>query len=370
MFLDLPDAIFRGYEGDEQLLGEPRDDDDCARTSMLRREIARLEPQQVYLPARRRRARRPPAVPPGRDRPPRRGRRWVMPGPEYAGTVVFYEDFPYALVERLPDARRSRTGAFDDLPAGVSLCPAFADITDQIERKITGISTLREPDRAPVRRDPPDGRRRPVARRRRWAARRCRRDPPSATGGRAASDAPSAGWSRADQLIVLVAVVAGTAIRLWLLPMTGLRDDLDQFVGWVHHIATQWLRDALRADRCGSGQFRPGHGAISGRRWRPSSQHSPRSPMRATLRSRVLMKLPATLADYGLAALVAYALRDKPRWAAIGVAAVMLHPVVFYVERLVGSVRVDLRAVRPRGGCRGRERAQRSRPRPWWPLRS
>ena len=24
------------------------------------------------------------------------GRRWVMPGPEYAGIVTFYEDFPYA----------------------------------------------------------------------------------------------------------------------------------------------------------------------------------------------------------------------------------------------------------------------------------
>ena len=27
IFLDLPDAVYRGYEGDEQLLGEVRDDD-------------------------------------------------------------------------------------------------------------------------------------------------------------------------------------------------------------------------------------------------------------------------------------------------------------------------------------------------------
>src|SRR5690349_17637400 len=27
VFLDLPDAVFRGFEGDEQLLGAPRDDD-------------------------------------------------------------------------------------------------------------------------------------------------------------------------------------------------------------------------------------------------------------------------------------------------------------------------------------------------------
>ena len=27
VFLDLPDAVFRGYEGDDQLLGAPREDD-------------------------------------------------------------------------------------------------------------------------------------------------------------------------------------------------------------------------------------------------------------------------------------------------------------------------------------------------------
>jgi Gpi18-like mannosyltransferase len=52
---------------------------------------------------------------------------------------------------------------------------------------------------------------------------------------------------------------------------------------------------------------------------------------------RILMKLPATLADYGIAALIAYALRDRPRWAAVGVTAVMLHPVVFYVSAWWGQ---------------------------------
>src|SRR6185503_5975375 len=49
VFLDLPDAVFRGYEGDDQLLGAGRLDDD-APLSILRTEIARLEPQAVYLP--------------------------------------------------------------------------------------------------------------------------------------------------------------------------------------------------------------------------------------------------------------------------------------------------------------------------------
>ena len=97
IFLDLPDAVYRGYEGDEQLLGAA---------------------------ARRRRGAVRPAAP--RDPAPRaadgllpagasaitsttscaatsalsllaEGRRWVMPGARasWAGTV-FYEDFPYA----------------------------------------------------------------------------------------------------------------------------------------------------------------------------------------------------------------------------------------------------------------------------------
>src|SRR6476620_2030917 len=49
VFLDLPDAVFRGYEGDGQLLGTPRADDE-APFEALRREIARLEPQHVYVP--------------------------------------------------------------------------------------------------------------------------------------------------------------------------------------------------------------------------------------------------------------------------------------------------------------------------------
>ena len=49
IWLDLPDAVFRGYEGDDQLLGAPRDDDP-APVDALRRELARLEPQRVYLP--------------------------------------------------------------------------------------------------------------------------------------------------------------------------------------------------------------------------------------------------------------------------------------------------------------------------------
>jgi hypothetical protein len=66
------------------------------------------------------------------------------------------------------------------------------------------------------------------------------------------------GWRRADWLIVLGALVAGAAIRLWLLPMEGLRGDLDQFVGWVHHIATRGLGSLYGETAAGPVTFGPG----------------------------------------------------------------------------------------------------------------
>ena len=105
VFLDLPDAVFRGYEGDDELLGMPRDDDD-APFELLRQEIARLEPQRVYLPL-------------GvgghvdhqlcRDvgvRLLQEGRRWVMPGPDYAGLVVVLRGLPVRVVDRFPGRPR------------------------------------------------------------------------------------------------------------------------------------------------------------------------------------------------------------------------------------------------------------------------
>ena len=138
VFLDLPDAVFRGYEGDDQLLGRPRDDDQ-APYEILRREIARLEPQKVYLPL---------GIGGHVDHQLCRetgirllaeGRRWVMPGPEYAGIVNFYEDFPYAWWEGF---RRFEDLPFDPntaLPPDVALVPQYADIGDQLERKIRAI---------------------------------------------------------------------------------------------------------------------------------------------------------------------------------------------------------------------------------------
>jgi hypothetical protein len=63
-----------------------------------------------------------------------------MPGPDPAGIVTFYEDFPYAWWTGF---RRWEDLPFDPataLPSDVALAPEYADVGDQLERKITGIS--------------------------------------------------------------------------------------------------------------------------------------------------------------------------------------------------------------------------------------
>jgi LmbE family N-acetylglucosaminyl deacetylase len=139
VFLDLPDAVFRGYEGDEQLLAAPRADD-RAPVDLLVKEIARLEPQKVYLPL---------GVGDHVDHQLVRevgvallelGRRWVMPGPEYAGIVTYYEDFPYAWWNDFRRLEELPAGALEGLPANVGLTPEYADITETVERKIQGLT--------------------------------------------------------------------------------------------------------------------------------------------------------------------------------------------------------------------------------------
>jgi LmbE family N-acetylglucosaminyl deacetylase len=139
VFLDLPDAVFRGYEGDDQLLSAPREDD-IRPFDLIRREIDRLEPQQVYLPL---------GIGGHVDHQLCReagiallaeADRWVMPGPEYAGMVVFYEDFPYAYWNDFRHLDQLGGDVLGGIPSSVSVFPVYADIEDQIERKITGIN--------------------------------------------------------------------------------------------------------------------------------------------------------------------------------------------------------------------------------------
>ena len=139
IFLDLPDAVFRGYEGDEELLGTPRDDDEPA-VELLRTEIARLEPQKVYFPLGvgghvDHQLARSVGLELLREQPA-----WVMPGPDWAGIVTFYEDFPYAWWNGFRQLTDLGPDVMAGLPPEVSIVPEFADVTDQVEWKISGSS--------------------------------------------------------------------------------------------------------------------------------------------------------------------------------------------------------------------------------------
>jgi LmbE family N-acetylglucosaminyl deacetylase len=135
--LGLPDATQRGYDGDAALLGEPTDDDEPP-VDVLRREILRLEPQHVYLPA---------AIGGHVDHRLCRDAGlallsepagWVMPGPGLVGRVSFYEDFPYAWWNE-QSARQVFAEQAVEMVEGTTLEARYADISDQLERKSAGL---------------------------------------------------------------------------------------------------------------------------------------------------------------------------------------------------------------------------------------
>ena len=63
-----------------------------------------------------------------------------MPGPDFSKQVVFYEDFPYAWWEEFRRIEDLGVDVIDALPTGITLTPQYSDVTDQIEKKITGIT--------------------------------------------------------------------------------------------------------------------------------------------------------------------------------------------------------------------------------------
>jgi Gpi18-like mannosyltransferase len=132
-------------------------------------------------------------------------------------------------------------------------------------------------------------------------------------------------------LSLAAAVAVGLAVRLTLLPRADISGDIDLFVGWAHGIARNGLPSAYDAKL----SFPPVMTYI----WwllaavEPGFQTATDSSDQTI---RILMKAPAILADLGLAGLVAYALRDRPRWAVAAAAVVLLHPAVIDVSALMG----------------------------------
>jgi dolichyl-phosphate-mannose-protein mannosyltransferase len=134
------------------------------------------------------------------------------------------------------------------------------------------------------------------------------------------------------RLLALAGLLAAVAIRLVLLPTEGYKGDLDQFIVWVRDIAAGPLAQAYRLDLA----FPPvmaylfaGMGAIVSLLGHAIDAADPLV--------RAVVKTPASLADLGLAGGVAFALRDRPRWAVAAFLALALNPVLIYVSSWWGQ---------------------------------
>ena len=144
---------------------------------------------------------------------------------------------------------------------------------------------------------------------------------------------PEGGWSRQERVALAVGLLAAAILRLALLPAVGLRADTDQFVGWVHALATGLpLGDAYRLDL----SFPPVMVYVF---W--ALAHLVPAFGTATdagdLAARIAIKIPAAAADIGLALGVAYLLRERPRWAIGAALAVALIPLTWYVSAWWGQ---------------------------------
>ena len=132
--------------------------------------------------------------------------------------------------------------------------------------------------------------------------------------------------------LAILGFAAAALIRVALLPSQGFRPDLDQFVLWAHELVVTPLGDAYRLGM----PYPPvlvyvlaALGALD-----PMFRTAVAGTGAAVT---IAIKLPATLADLGLAAGVAYGLRDRPRWGLYGALAMLLTPALWYLSAWWGQ---------------------------------
>lgn len=141
------------------------------------------------------------------------------------------------------------------------------------------------------------------------------------------------GWSRRGRIGLAIGLLAAAILRLALLPAVGLRADTDQFVGWVHALATGLpLGEAYRLDLSfppvmvyvfwALAHLVPAFGTAADA---------------GDLAARIAIKIPAAVADLGLALGVAHLLRERPRWAIGAALAVAFVPLTWYVSAWWGQ---------------------------------
>jgi len=146
------------------------------------------------------------------------------------------------------------------------------------------------------------------------------------TSAKQAGRGPAARFGRREWLALALGLVAFVGIRAILLPLPGLAGDVNDFLAWARAINANGLGNAY--DQAIS--FPP---VLPWIWWLLGSvapdllNSTPNDPT-----ALALIKLPATLADLGIAAIVGWSLRDRPGWAVAATVAVLLHPAIFYVS--------------------------------------
>ncbi len=138
---------------------------------------------------------------------------------------------------------------------------------------------------------------------------------------------------RASAILVFgTALGLAMVLRIVLLRTLGLTGDLDQFVLWVHGIATAPFTHAYDQDIA----FPPVMAYI----WGVLATLEPAFRTVTTSADpaiRAIMKAPASLADLAIGGLIAWHLRATPKWAIGGALLVLLHPAVIDVSAWWGQ---------------------------------
>ncbi|MFN8629670.1 MAG: glycosyltransferase 87 family protein [Chloroflexota bacterium] len=140
------------------------------------------------------------------------------------------------------------------------------------------------------------------------------------------------GWTAALAGVLGLVVAFGIVIRVVLWPQPGFVGDIEQFVLWVHGIATDGWTNAYNQNLSFPAVMAWVWGLLAFVQPAFATVTDQSDPA-----IRALMKVPASLADFGLALGVALWFRDRPKLAVAAVAAVLLWPATWYISAWWGQ---------------------------------
>ena len=133
-------------------------------------------------------------------------------------------------------------------------------------------------------------------------------------------------------IAIPVLFALGIGVRMWVWPARGLAGDVDQFVLWVHGIAVNGWPNAYDQNLSFPAVMAWVWGALA---WLEPAFRTVTDASDPAISA--LMKLPASIADLGIAVAVGWWFRDKP-WAAVAaMGAVLLWPATWYVSAWWGQ---------------------------------